>query len=319
MNAILGTEGNVRALRVLALTGAPITAGELARRARLGRTSIYPALETLEKTGIIEFTGIGSQRQVAFRKQHPLARTLISLFTAEEQRVNALLSAVRERFEKLSLRPASAWIEGISDPDGSRDFELKLWIVAEPKSVSHFTRAISEAIGDVEKMYGVNFDILGLTRSELESIAKKDAKQLEEAAVISGVPPTALLSKTKTSRSAPLTGSHSEHDARSRRLAVAIAAKLKRDPSLVGIASAHVNRRMKSASPGERHELQEWLRILASLPPAQLRKFLEDESERSRRLRQTLPALGLLTPAERDAVLASRTDAEARAAVVSKK
>jgi DNA-binding PadR family transcriptional regulator len=317
LNAILRTEGNVRILRVLALTPAPVSAAELANRARIGRTSIYPLLDNLEKTGIIEFKGVGSQRQVEFRIQHPLGRALINLFREEHRRVDALMSALRGKFKRLSLTPVSAWVEGISD-EASADSDLKLWVVADPKSVSSITRRLGDEIGHVEKTFGVHFDIRGMTRSELESSTATDKNRLGQAAVITGVPPVALLPTSKNRSSQAMTGDHSEHDMRSRRLGVAIAAKLKWDPSLIRAAKIHLNERMKTSSERERHELQEWSRILSALPAAQLRRLLEEDSERSTRLRQTLPALGLLTPREREAVLASKSDAEARAVVLGK-
>jgi hypothetical protein len=51
------------------------------------------------------------------------------------------------------------------------------------------------------------------------------------------------------------------------------------------------------------------------MPPARLRAFFVEDSERATRLRQSLPALNLLSAAERQAVLRSRTDEEVIAAV----
>jgi hypothetical protein len=141
---------------------------------------------------------------------------------------------------------------------------------------------------------------------------------LAEVVVLDGVPPLALIaSGSGTSRASGKRAvrSHEDHDARARRLAVAVAAKLERDPGLVRAARRHVAERAKKASPQERRELQEWARVLSTMAPGRLRRFLVESSERATRLRQTLPALDLLTPAERSAVLASASDGEARAAV----
>jgi predicted transcriptional regulator len=67
LNEIFGTQANVRLLRVLALQNTPLTAGELAKRAMLGRTSIYPALYELERVGVIEFIGAGPRKLVPLR------------------------------------------------------------------------------------------------------------------------------------------------------------------------------------------------------------------------------------------------------------
>jgi hypothetical protein len=49
-----------------------------------------------------------------------------------------------------------------------------------------------------------------------------------------------------------------------------------------------------------RQEMEEWEMILDTLPPARLRAFLADPGERATRLRQSLPFVAVLTPAERD-------------------
>src|SRR5262250_2820620 len=110
LNRILATPASVRLLRVLTLAPTSLAAGELARRADLGRTSIYPALRELELAGIVEFVGAGAQRQVELRKRHPLADPLTALFRAEAQRFDDLTNRLRELFLEPPVRPASAWI-----------------------------------------------------------------------------------------------------------------------------------------------------------------------------------------------------------------
>ena len=84
---------------------------------------------------------------------------------------------------------------------------------------------------------------------------------------------------------------------------------------MIAMAEERVKRRAGEASPRERRELMEWIRILSTMSPARLQRFLLEDSERAIRLRQTLPALTFLSPAERDAVMRSQTDAEVVAAV----
>jgi len=83
--------------------------------------------------------------------------------------------------------------------------------------------------------------------------------------------------------------------------------KLGADPGLAAIAADRVQRRAEAASAGERQELTEWARLLSTLSTAQLRRFLVEDSERATRLRQSLPALQLLSPTEREAVLQSES------------
>jgi hypothetical protein len=128
-------------------------------------------------------------------------------------------------------------------------------------------------------------------------------------------PPVALLEQSRSTAKTSTIVSHDEHDARSRRLAVAIAAKIRREPGLIATAEKRVKRRAREASPRERRDLMEWIRSPSTMSPEHLQRFLLEDSERAIRLRQTLPALNFFSPFERDAVMRSQTDAEVVAAI----
>lgn len=309
LNDMLGAEGNVRLLRILSLARTPLAAGELAQRAELGRTSIYPALESLERAGIVTFVGAGAQRHVAFRTQHPLARPILELFRAEERRLRDMLAALGELAKGLKPRPIGVWVEGLSDPFNDI---VACWVLGDPKALTQLTDAFSQQLGPIEREYDVRIEVHGTTRSELaDRVPPEDADVLDDAVVLAGVIPRQVKDADEDR-----TKDHDAHDTRGRRLAIALAAKLKRDPGLVRAARSRIAERLKNASPGEQRELREWERILA-LSPARLQRFLTDPGERATRLRQTLPALGVLSPAERDKVRRARTDDEARQAVIA--
>jgi len=314
LNEILGTQANVRLMRGLALSATSVTSGELARRAQLGRTSIYPALRELERSGIIELVGAGSQRQVQLRERHPLARGLKELFRAEARRFEELITALRELLVQPPLRPMSAWADETAQGAQSVD-ALRLYFVARPEELGKLTDYFNLRLAEVERAYDVHIVVNGLTRSELETLYRTQGSTLSDVILLDGVPPVALLEASWARATKPTLTSHDEHDARSRRLALAIATKIKRDPGLIGLAADRIKRRADKASPGERRELTEWMRILSTMSSARLRRFLLDDSERAIRLRQSLPALNLLSPAERQAVIRSQTDADVIAAV----
>lgn len=315
LNEAFGTEANVRLLRILALRTTSVTAGELAKQAMLSRTSIYPALRELERTGVVEFIGAGARRLVQLRERYPLSRSLRELFRAEACRFDALTSALRELLSALPRAPISAWI----DP-GGEDLEstdtLSLYLMARPEELDTLVDYVNDRLADVERKYDVHIAVHGLTRSELETLHKTPSLALDNAVLLGGVPPVAMLERSRPStRNRSTIVSHTEHDARSRRLALAIAAKIRRDPGLIAIAEDRVKRRAREANARERRELMEWIRILSTMSPARLQRFLLEDSERAVRLRQTLPALNLLSPVERDAVVLSRTDADVMAAI----
>ena len=312
LDEILGTPANVRLLRVLALRRTSLTAGELAKSAALGRTSIYPALRQLERAGVVEFIGAGSQRLVQLRDRHPLSRILRNLFRTEDRRFEALTVALRELFSDLPHRPMSAWVDETAD-DAQGGDTLRLHVVARPEELPNIVDYLNAHLTDVERKYDVHIAVHGLTRSELDTL--RSLGTLSTVVLIAGVPPVALTARSRSAASDSTFVSHDVHDARSRKLALAIAAKIKRDPGLIAIAEDYIKRRAQQASPRERRELTEWIRILSTMSPARLQRFLADDSERAVRLRQTLPALNLLSPAEREAVIRSQTDADVIAAV----
>lgn len=278
----------------------------------LGRTSIYPALRKLERAGIVEFIGAGARRQIQLRERHPLARHLKQLFGAETERFTRLTRALRDLVAHLPSRPMSAWIDA-QVANGHTDETLGLHIVSDPNELDKLTAYLNAHLADVERKYDVAIGVHPLTRSELETRYRTQADNLGTAVLVGGVPPAGLIKRPRSGERTIAT--HEEHDTRSRRLALAIAAKIRRDPGLIAIAEERIKDRAAKASPGERRELAEWTRLLSTMSPARLQRFLVEDSERATRLRQTLPALNLLSPAERDAIVRSRTDAEVIAAV----
>lgn len=317
LNDILGTHANVRLIRTLSLSSTPLTAGELARRADLGRTSIYPALRELELIGIVEFVGAGAQRQIQVRERHPLARGLKDLFRAEARRFDELTTALRELFVDAPARALSAWLEDLAAAPRGMD-AVRLYFVAIPEDKDTLSDYLSDRLPAIERAQDVHVVVTGLTRGELERLSRSQESALDNPTLLEGVPPAGLLRSNTDAVARTAPRSHDEHDARARRLALAIAVKMKRDPGLIVLAQHRLERRSQRASPRERRELKEWLRVLSTMSPARLRAFFVEDSERATRLRQSLPALNLLSAAERQAVLRSRTNKDVIAAVTGR-
>lgn len=316
LNEILATHANVRLIRALSLSSTPLSGGELARRADLGRTSIYPALRELELIGIVEFVGAGARRPVQLRDRHPLTPRLKELFRAEAGRFDELTTALRAVFVESSVRVLSAWVEDVATAPGRTD-AVRLYFVAMPKDKDTVLDYLNERLPAVERSQDLHVVVTGLTRSELETLSRSHRSALDNPTLLDGVPPVGLLRPDRSGAAAPAV-SHDEHDARARRMALAIAMKIKKDPGVIVLAQRRLERRWQRASPRERRELTEWLRILSTMSPARLRTFLVEDSERATRLRQSLPALNLLSATERQAILRGRTDGDVIAAVASR-
>ncbi len=98
---------------------------------------------------------------------------------------------------------------------------------------------------------------------------------------------------------------HQEIDARSLALHRLVAEKIRRDPTLLGIATANVARWQTTATPDDRYYVDEWDRLLQGGVDAALAVATED-SERAAALRQSSPFADILTTRERYAFLKAR-------------
>ena len=94
--------------------------------------------------------------------------------------------------------------------------------------------------------------------------------------------------------------SHQWIDERSLALHEAVAAKLQAEPQLLEVARANLRRWLAANSSAP---LREWQRLLDTLALPQLLQLLRSQDEQAARLRQSSPFAGLLTPAERQAIL----------------
>lgn len=312
LDEILAAPANVRLLRVLSRRRVPIAAGELAKSAALTRTSTYPVLRQLEGVGVVEFVGAGSQKLVQMSDRHPLTRVLRELFNAEANRFEALTVALRKLLSNLRRPPLSAWaIEASVQPNDILD----LYVVSHPEDLESTTDFLNAHLADIERKFGVHIALRPLTRSELETLPDSPLPSPDDLVLIAGVPPQALRVRPSEAHRHRTFTSHDEHDQRSRRLALAVGTKIRRDPHLITVAQNNVRRRLPNASPRERRELAEWVRILSTMSPARLERFLVEDNERAIRLRQTLPMLNVLSATEREAVIRSESDADVIEAV----
>jgi hypothetical protein len=316
LDEILAAPANVRLLRVLSRRRVPISAGELAKSAALTRTSTYPVLRQLEGVGVVEFVGAGSQKLVQMSDRHPLTRVLRELFKAEANRFEALTVALRKLLSNLRRPPLSAWAIEATRSVQPNDI-LDLYVVSHPEDLESTTDFLNAHLADIERKFGVHIAVRPLTRSELETLPDSPLPSPDDLVLIAGVPPQALRVRRNEAHRHQTFTSHDEHDRRSRRLALAVGTKIRRDPDLITVAQDNVRRRLPNASPRERRELAEWIRILSTMSPARLERFLVEDNERAIRLRQTLPMLNVLSATEREAVIRSESDADVLEAVRS--
>ena len=294
LNGILGTEANVRILRALAASAAPISAAELARRAQLQRSSVHRALKTLAGLGIVSFVGTAPHLQVSLADRSALTEPIRALFGAEQSRYADLLAGLKRASTRIDPPPTAVWVEGSVARGVDRPGDAAIvCVVGSPRDVDDGAETLREAIQSLERKLDITIEVRSKTLADLEAMSSDLDDELQHAVPVFGIPPMGLLKRYRGDWEKRDIRMHGDHDARSLALGKRIADRLARDPSLVARARTRVQNRWSKASGRERKELAEWRRILDSATPARLRKILSDPGERGTRLRQTLPFLGV--------------------------
>lgn len=298
---MLGTETNVRLLRVLAERDHPYPLVELAREASLHLSGIGRALETLEDTGVVEYVGVGRRRLARLCAEHPLTAAIKALFAAERNRVESVVRSLKDAALNLRPPPAAVWLQGsyVTGSDAPGD-SLEVGVLDERDDWHGTTTPFRAALGLIERDLDITIEVRRLTMADLAAAPRPERAALGQIVPLLGPPTLAILGVTASAAAKGRARTHAELDARALRLAGAIADLMKRDPRIAGRALAFVTHRLAIASPTERHDLREWEHVLRALSPHRLRKFLRDPGERATRLRQTLPFLSVLSPEDRD-------------------
>lgn len=304
LNAILGTEAAVRVLRVLALASVPLSRREVAERAALHMSGIPRVLSHLENLGVIELIGRGRSRPVQLRNVHPLVPQLRTLFAMEANRAYTVEQNIRGAVNNLDPRPAAAWIEGpVATETDEYDDPIVVGVLAEQTAGKEWEHELRDRIRKANPAADVAIEVRLHWRADILTASKQERESLRHVRPLIGPPPLDLLglSKPDTARLDPKAFlSHEIHDETALRLAREIDKRLKTKPDLVDDALQFIDRRLALASARERSELSEWHDILSTYSPGRLRAFLVSESERARRLRQSLPFVFALSQEDRD-------------------
>ncbi len=307
LNDILGTEANVRILRVLVSTNVPMSKAAVARRAALNASGVGRSIDELTDRGIVESLGTGSRRLYQVRREHPLASPLADLFAAELARFESIVDGLRSAVQLLKPPPRAAWIQGpVAAGSDEPDDPVIVGILASARSIDQTVEQLRAGVTDLEGAYDVTIPVHGLTSADFFALPEAERADLEETVPLLGPPPLALLSEASSDRAESRTKSHEDLDRRALVLARAVAARLSADPSLIERAQKFIARRLREASARERKEHEEWGRILRTMSLARLKRFLVDPSERATRLRQSLPFVDALSRKELEVLKETR-------------
>lgn len=305
LNEILGIQTNVRILRLLTEVETPLGRSEIARRVELVPTGVRRAIDDLIELGIVEGVGTGRRRPVRLREEHPLADALARLFREERERFETLLDDFRAAVRSVEEPVQGAWIESALARQRDEPGDVvRVGIATSPNEVERATTELNRLLVRIGGDHDVPIEARGYTSADLEALHATGEWDLDDVEVLHGLDPSHLLSAGDVDRESPHGEiPHSLRDRQSRELARVIAERLEQDPSLLREARRYLSKRLEEASPGEAKELREWAELLEHWSVRRIRDFLLSDSERATRLRQSLPFLHVLTPAEREQIL----------------
>ena len=284
LDAILGTEANVRLLRMFATqTPGPLNAEEASRRTGLTPPGARKGLERLVGTGIVSRTCSGRSQQFMLNGQALLTVPLVALFNAEQDQFDDLIRALRVGLSELP-QIESAWLVAL--PSGLRE-PLHIAVVVSPRDLPSAGSKVRSRIAEVER----TFDQV----IEVSTHLAADAPRFEAA---TAVPLVGAITPAEV-RETGIPMTHQEKDQRSLDTAGALVRVIRDDPAIVTRAKRYLDRQISQGQGMATADLAEWRQLLETYSIERLIQFLESTSERAYRLRQSSPFLAILTPEER--------------------
>lgn len=297
LDNILGSKGHVRILRQLSETDNPMSHSELLDRTSLSRQGVYDVVRRLVETGILKYVGSGKQQQVKLRQEYPLTDFIRHLFNTEKKRFEDLIQRLKEEIKNLYTKPKSAWIFG-KVAIGSDEYgdPLRIALLGDVVTTDKITDQFRDQLydSDIEKQFDVTIEISGFTLADLDH---KSLENREEIILLWGPNPHHYLEGSKGKKEIKRT--HQDFDKQSLIDSKAWTELLKTHPEIIQRTIHYLENRISQTNSGEKKELQEWKHILESMSFQRLKKILESDSERSTRLRQSLPFWPVLKDSER--------------------
>jgi predicted transcriptional regulator len=288
LNELLGTQAHVRLLRVLASeVDGPLTAPNAAEHAGLTIPGAHKALKRLLQSGFVVRVGGGRRHQYELRRSDKLVRAMARLFQSEKERYEALLSAVKNKIEKLVPYAHAAWIQEFPNEFGD---PMILGVLHETKRLAHYSQRLQKRLYKVERDFDLTIEVNGYTKADLPNL------EADKVTPLYGVLP--FLDKySREMYATPLT--HEEKDLQMLEVSRRLAEAIEHDISLVRRAKEHVQRMLKSDHGSAMKDIEEWRDILESYSIRRLSRFLISTSQRASRLRQSNPLFAILNPDER--------------------
>lgn len=294
LDQILGYPANIQLLRILIETGRIMNIAEIAGRTGLSVPGVHKVISRLLKTGVIQQESSGRTQMVYIRKDHPLTPILTELFQSEKNNSENLFKKLKENIDELVQKPRSVWIYG-KVAKGTDDYgdPLQIAIYGQAKTIDDLTEHYKDRLikDRVESNFDVTIEVRGVTPAEMDLIMNPNK------IMIWGYDPSRLYDVQGERKEGM--NSHRDLDIRSLNDADLWIEFIKTHPEIIERTKTYLEDKVRSEKSGTRNELQEWHKLLDSMSFQRLKKFMQSDSERSTRLRQSLPFWPVLNESER--------------------
>ena len=238
--------------------------------------------------------GGGRTSKVFIREVRPLTHILTELFQTEKNNSKNLFKKLKKCVDELNVKPKSVWICG-KVAKGTDDYgdPLQVAVYGHAKNIDELTENYKDRFikDHVERDFDVTIEVRGVTSADVDLIKEPDK------IMIWGFDPSRMYAEQDESKKGSI--SHQELDPRSLNDAGLWIKFLKKHPEVIERTKKYLKEKTQSEQSGVRKELQEWYRLLENMSFQRLKKFIKSDSERSTRLRQSLPFWPVLTVAER--------------------
>lgn len=172
LTGLLGSAGNVRVLRALAMDRAPQSAPQLAATAGLTPQGTRGVLNALVRQRLVKAHGSGRTLLYELNDEHPLASSLASLFQDEQSRWDGLLSSIRDVLERQGAAVSAAWLYGsVARGEDSPASDVDIALVVRSHAVADQVR---EALMPLEDAQQIRISLTALTAKELAVLPEND-------------------------------------------------------------------------------------------------------------------------------------------------
>jgi predicted nucleotidyltransferase len=153
LDAVLGSVGAVRVVRLLATTSSAFSPIEVAERTGLDRSGVRTILNRLVLTGAVEAIGAGRRPLFALNHTHPIAPALERLFEAERQRADTVFDVLRQAIATARPAPVAAWLVGsVARGSDTPASDVDIVVVREEHPAPGESDALADAIAQASAL-----------------------------------------------------------------------------------------------------------------------------------------------------------------------